>query len=308
MLGDVSTLPLSLRAVEDTLAFTEREVLDAGQCLERILSENQLQLKDLGSIETQLSSGAPGTLGDVLGALLAFIDRTIGAYESLGGGVTELSSRAVTAEGGANEIVRLVKQIQAISDSSRLLAINARIEAARESANPKALAALADGMKSLSQEVSGAATSIESFGEGMAEILVEIGRRSQEMAGSCRIGAEELHSRRQALGASCESANGLIAKVLATSKSRGERVRAEYFGVLSHMQFLDVLRARLRPLSEELTRLDHVANGARELADDPSLSPTELRDRLRALVGAQSNPTVAVAAAPAQPEGEVQFF
>ncbi len=301
------TNPSSLRAVEDALALTEREVLDAGQCLERILSENQLQVADLGNLENQLRSDAPNTLGSAVVALLGFIDRTIGSYEGLGGGVTELSQRAASAENGANEIVRLVKQIQAISDSSRLLAINARIEAARESANPKALAALADGMKGLSQEVSGAATSIESFGEGMADILVEIGRRGQEMAASCRTGAEELHTRRQTLGDSCDSANGLIAKVLATSKQRGERVRAEYFGVLAHMQFLDILRARLRPLGDEMSRLDQVAAGARALAFDTSLSPVEVRDRLRALMGAADEQVVAVAA-PVQPEGEVQFF
>jgi hypothetical protein len=130
----------SMRAVEDALALTEREVLDAGQCLERILSENQLQLADLGSLETQLRPDNPGTLGSVVHALLGFIDRTIGSYEDIGRGVAHLSERAASAENGANEIVRLVKQIQAISDSSRLLAINARIEAARESANPKALA------------------------------------------------------------------------------------------------------------------------------------------------------------------------
>lgn len=245
---------LSISGLEGALALTEQEVLAAGERLATILSESQQQLGELSKIEGQLHLRDAGSLGAVLDDLLSFVHRAIELYQQLGQDIAHLSTRSETAHRGAAEILRLIREIQSISDSSRLLALNARIEAGRGSTHQAALAALANEMKDLSQQVTSTAATIERVGTSLASVLDDVGTCGEKAAKSCASTIVELRSRGADLQESQTQGRRAVADVLDSSRARGERIRKEYFAVLSHLQFQDVLRQRMREATEEHSR------------------------------------------------------
>jgi len=164
------------------------------------------------------------------------------------------------------ELRRIVELITDIAGQTRLLAINAAIQATHAGAAGAAFAVVAAEVKTLSARTTGAAR----------EIADKIGRLSERMTGEMALaeagsGVVEASDRQlrgileevEALEARYAEAGGQLQGVLGTLRGSNAEVVAQLTGALGQLQFQDVLRQRLEQVGHGL---EDLAGHARELS------------------------------------------
>lgn len=304
----------------DCLRWTERETLAAGEALSAILSDSQVQLNSLDRLAEELRPSDRESLGGLTDRLLRFVEAVGAEMTTQGASVAEISDRASSVLEKASQILGLVRRIQRISACTRLLALNARIETGRTRSDSHSLAALASEMKALSDEVTEAAVSIEALGAILTETLPSIASAGEAVATRCREASSDLERELWSLRGGFAGARAGVESIVAESRDRGARIREQYFEVLSHLQFQDLLEQKLAPVEAEHLRRGEALTSIRALLDElPShLTLEQIRPSLlAALQGVEAevpSPRTLLEAPRHRPEdpdssvGEIQFL
>jgi methyl-accepting chemotaxis protein len=300
-------------ALQNAKTLTETEVLAAGETLSSILGESQAQLEETDLLTREFGTGpdAGNSLATVAGRLLEVLGETPRLLGDVARQVELLARTAQKAQQDTRKILGLVGTVKRISASTKLLALNTRIEASRLGANEKALAVLSAEMRSLSDEVTGATEVMEALAESLTESLPSVASGAAELVQVCVTQAGGVTNSvapfRAAYGRARESVEG----VLTSSRQRLERIQGKYTTILQNLQFQDRAQQQMQfaedaagALAMAMLEIIALAEGA---GPDSALGVSILELCRTALTGAQQGPP-----APEAPDlssgGEIQFL
>lgn len=299
-------------ALQNAKALTEAEVLAAGETLSSILGESQAQLEetDLLTREFGTGPGATNSLATVAGRLLDVLGETPRVLGDVARQVELLARTAEKAQQDTRKILGLVGTVKRISASTKLLALNTRIEASRLGANEKALAVLSAEMRSLSDEVTGATEVMEELAGSLTESLPSVANGAAELVQVCVSQAGGMTGSVAPFHTAYARARQSVEAALASSRSRLERIQAKYTSILTNLQFQDRASQQMQFAEEAAgslaaAMLEMVAMA--ESAGGSELGAALLERCRAALAGAQRGPR-----APQPPDqasnGEIQFL
>jgi len=301
------------RALGDAKALTVTEVLAAGETLASILGESQAQLDETDLITREFGTGpgSPNSLATVAGRLLEVLGETPRLLASVGQQVDLLARTAEKAQADTRKILDLVSTVKRISASTKLLALNTRIEASRLGANEKALAVLSAEMRSLSDEVVGATDVMERLAESLTDSLPSVAKGAAQLMEVCSAQANGVANSVAPFHAAYGRARESVEGALASSRQRLERIQTKYTSILQNLQFQDRAQQQMQYAEDAATALATAMLEVVELVEraEPGadLGPAILERCQAALAGAQRGPQ-----APQAPDqsssGEIQFL
>jgi hypothetical protein len=301
------------RALDDAKRLTEKEVLAAGDTLASILGESQAQLAEADVLTREFGTGpgAPNSLATVAGRLLEVLAET---PKLLGGVATQVDLLARTAQKAQTDtrkILGLVSTVKRISASTKLLALNTRIEASRLGANEKALAVLSAEMRSLSDEVTSATEVMEQLAESLTQSLPSVASGAAELVQVCADQAGGVTSTvapfREAYGRARESVEG----ALASSRGRLERIQDKYTTILQNLQFQDRAQQQMQYAEDAASALTaamlEIVTLAEQAGPDSPLAVAIL-ERCRSVLASAAAKPQAPEAPNESASGEISFL
>jgi methyl-accepting chemotaxis protein len=300
------------RALGDAKALTVGEVLAAGETLASILGESQAQLEETDLITREFGTGpgAPNSLATVAGRLLEVLGDTPRLLANVGQQVDLLARTAEKAQADTRKILDLVSTVKRISASTKLLALNTRIEASRLGANEKALAVLSAEMRALSDEVVGATDVMEQLAESLTESLPGVAKGAAQLMQVCSAQAEGVTSSVAPFHAAYGRARQSVEGALSSSRQRLERIQAKYTSILQNLQFQDRAQQQMQYAEDAANALTEALLDVVGLVDTTApaeLGPAILERCRRALAATQSKP-LAPEAPDQSASGEIQFL
>jgi methyl-accepting chemotaxis protein len=243
----------TLKRIQNANGMSASEVLQAGAALERVMGEARAHIDETRSALAE-AAGTDGRGGvselarrqsDVTRAFISDCQRLIAEQERM----------AKQSELGCTKIVRLGGVIDGIAAQAKLLALNARIEAARLGSQGAALSVIASEMVRFSKEVGVANGAISELTESLARDLPRVA----EHAGKLRVTTEEFSERCNSELDFISEAGGALERVLQSAISAGDeraqRIVSHTYAALSHLQFQDTCAQHLLSIGAVLEQV-----------------------------------------------------
>jgi methyl-accepting chemotaxis protein len=297
-------------ALRNAKTLTETEVLAAGETLSSILGESQAQLEETDLLTREFGTTKDDSLATVAGRLLEVLGETPRMLGDVARQVELLARTAEKAQEDTRKILALVGTVKRISASTKLLALNTRIEASRLGANEKALAVLSAEMRSLSDEVTGATELMEDLAGSLTESLPSVASGAAELVQVCVTQAGGVTGSVAPFHAAYARARQSVESVLTSSRARLERIQTKYTSILTNLQFQDRAQQQMQFAEDAASGLAAAMLEMVEMAEragDSDLGAALLERARTALAGAQRRPR-----APDAPDvtsnGEIQFL
>lgn len=223
---------------------------------------------------------------------------------SLASQVAELRSYLIEQDktveralGRTSDIAKAGAAIKAMAAASRLLALNARVEAARlEGENRVAFGVIADEMRELSNGVEAANRSIAALARELLEVLPQIRDQAQQMQSYFDKFHSEMESREVEMSSTFSNS-------MARNEASADQIRKLAYDGLSHLAFQDPMGQGLERISAAMKELHQAVT--RDLGTDaaatsePAVPPEPVKP---------SAPIELVAAAQPQTAGDVLLF
>ncbi len=277
-LRDVERAHARLAAYADQLAGTLRQYRDAKAVLVRQVSEVIQATHRAAEQLAQATHRVDGTIRGLIGGLeqalteaedrdlegsgkrRAVQDATRALRAYIDGRRRELAldrERVEKVRQRAEDLSRLAALVEDLADRTKVLAINASIEAARAGGHGRAFAVVAEEVHALAQQSARAAVAIT---EGLEAVRKAI---DEEFAPKLdprreREERELLESLADALGEidrRGETLSRVHRTVLAEARERGRQVAERVMEAFAGLQFQDVVRQRLDQVVEALDRM-----------------------------------------------------
>ena len=241
---------LVLERIRKVNKLTESEVLSAGDALNRIVVEAKAHVD---GTKATLSAIANDRSDESVTSVVtrqverseAFLVRT----ESL---IKQQSKSANHAMGLSKRIAELGDQISLIAFQSRLLSLNASIEAARLNTQGAAFGVISVEMKRLSDAVEVTNQTVAALARELAEALPDIAKMGFKLLESSQQFRGELESGLSEIQNATTSLKSTIADSLSDGDQRIDRVIHESHAALSHLQFQDVCAQSLLIIDSDL--------------------------------------------------------
>jgi methyl-accepting chemotaxis protein len=242
------------RRIDEGLVLTE-----LAQGKERVADRVE-ELKSLSESETLACGNVLSKIVDNVRELIVETDRSVAqakarSDQTTASFVKEMQGDASAQASAVTGVLRLadgvdeaIRAINGLTQYSNLLAINARIEAARLGEQGRGFAVIAQHMRELSQTIRDSAGKVSTAIGAVREALPPVGERATSMQERTRrfVGALAEQSKAAALQADRGSAHsGQLDAVIELSNQ-----------ALSHLQFQDPLVQNLSSINGELQRVE----------------------------------------------------
>lgn len=233
---------------------TEREVLAIGESLRLIVAEARSHVEQSrATLEGFASANLTFLLEKHGTAMAQFVQR-------MQSQVTEQSRAARQATDQINRIVALGGSIERITMESKILALNANIQARRLGVAGDSFHVIAQEMMQFSMRVNEASKGIRELAEGLLEVLPRI----ESLAGDLRTSSEDFsHStdnRVNEVAAVNTEMKEQVEQSMAAGESRLEQIIKLTYEALSHLQFQD-------PVAQDLMSCDKEVQACLQLVE-----------------------------------------
>ena len=233
--------------IVDANKVTETETLAVGESLCNIVSEAEGFVQELRSNFSALQSdGGEGGIVRLIDNQGIAIQTYVAAVQS------DSAEHRATAEAALTQtqtIMRVGTTINEVARSSKMLALNASIEAARLGQAGRSFAVIAGQMQTLSDRVHESNQLIADLATGLMEILPRIVEMSNGLSRRSGQFSGEFQTQSKAV----QAATARLETALASSMKGGDQRLAAIIGAsqeaLSHLQFQD-------PTAQRLMRID----------------------------------------------------
>jgi methyl-accepting chemotaxis protein len=293
-LAQVAELKRALEdRVERAIAGADTGVIVAGRCVERICAEAMAAAAEVRQTSVTL---AGGTDEHGVGALAARQTAHVEAF------VTDMrrlmAMQATTTREAVTHSATIVDagaRVTEIAASSRMLALNAQIEAARLGAAGAGFAVIAAEMNELSKEVGRANGVISELAASLSRTLPVLLRNSEVLEARASTFSAELGADIRQMEEASARAETAFRGAATVNEARLTRIREASNEALSALQFHDPMVQHLRQLpsfvDELARRIERVlaADGA-----DTQLPPLESAVRQHVAVAGRHPPEAGV--------------
>jgi methyl-accepting chemotaxis protein len=228
------------KRLKEVVALSEREVLQVGTSVQRIVDTASRQIDRLR--EMLAPAGEHLTSSQQLAATRRFVTRV---HE----GLDQQTRYAEQSRRHAHQIAEAAKRVGSFSQQARMLAMNARIEAARAGRAGAGFAVIADEVKRLADEIGQANRSIQELASAVAQVVPALASNVETMKEESARFTADLESQLEEMERQLEETRSRTeAGLLATDAAVNEILVASQ-DALSHLQFQD-------PMAQGLLRLD----------------------------------------------------
>tara|TARA_R110002096_G_scaffold44526_13_gene120634 strand:- start:253421 stop:254527 length:1107 start_codon:yes stop_codon:yes gene_type:complete len=279
------SLDQAFQIAEDVKNSSESSVLQASESVARIYTDLGNHVRDIDSLRTRMDDEVlDNSLASVVSRQRSFLESVPHVLHDIEGRTRDLSKTAVEAQTHTAEILGLVGDISKITKSSKLLAVNALVEAARAGARGKGFAVVAVTMQQVAEQVSTFSDSIAQIGEAMASILPQMAVASDEISRTCAEQAAHLSSRASTLDAVYDATRADLLALMGALKGGGDTVRKNASEILLELQFQDRLRQDLERLQARTRAPLQVLRALTEEIGAGSVGSDAYRERIWTLL------------------------
>lgn len=269
--------------VEDSATASEAGVLETGGAVSHIVGRAKEEIEASKRIADELGKGT-----GLASAVEKQSDAVNGFTQAVAEQIRQQSAVARKALEHSAEVANAGARIAEIAQASKMLNLNAQIEAARLGKVGEPFAVIAGEMGNLSTRVQEANMIVSRLAQDMQQILPELARRAEEMLRLNETFEKEIEGHlKDALGAEA-TLRELVASSVSESESRVDDILRTSYKALSALQFQDPMQQALRQIPHMTIEL---------LAGIPdslkSIAPGVDLNDLQSLVHVQANDNAA---------------
>ncbi len=241
--------------VRESNQSTEQYTLRIGQDLNEIVSTANAYADDL-----QQRFGTLQASKDSSGIVEAITAQTTTTREFIDGVRTSTSDQKKVAEAAlerAENIMRIGTAINEVARNSKMLALNASIEAARLGVPGRSFAVIASEMQTLSERVHESNTLVRDLVEGMMELLPQVLEGASSMANDTDTFRSRFQSDTRTLRAETTKLQEVLKDVADHQDDRIAHIMSTSQDALSNLQFQDPMAQRLMRIDRRLETMQH---------------------------------------------------
>jgi methyl-accepting chemotaxis protein len=246
-LGEFRTL--LMQRLNDVNATTSREVIAAASSVANIVDRATSHVKRV----KQMVEGLNGRDGGGVAAAVTHQSEVLRRYfESVSRDIARQESTADRAQQSVQRITKVASDTAHLASAARLLALNARIEAARVGGHGNCFSTIAGEMQHLAEQITQANEFIDSLASRLSADLPELAASARAL----RASSEELTTDLSAATAAVEKETEGMRDVIGQLLQQSDREMAELIGsshqAMSHLQFQDVVAQGLLRIEPSL--------------------------------------------------------
>lgn len=245
--------------IADATSRSEHGVLEAGAAIDEILVEARAHVAETQSTLNELTeAGGADSVFEAIDVQTRCVSQYV---RSLSAATRDQVTAASAAIGQVDEVRALASAMEEIASETRIVAINARIEASRLGPQGKPMVIIAEEMSRLNQHVQSMNKAVEALTSELCEVLPRI----EALGLGMQAQADEFEATLQ--GGLTDVARGAksfrkgVESVLSAGDHRLSSILDRAYAALSHLQFHDPVRQDLALLEGEVGT---VADGVRE--------------------------------------------
>ncbi|MCA9518511.1 MAG: methyl-accepting chemotaxis protein [Myxococcales bacterium] len=229
--------------IDDATTRSEQGVLEAGSAVEAILAEARAHVNETQATLNDLT--AAGSSDSVFEAVNDQA-RCVSQYvQKLQTATRDQAAAASAAIAQVDEMHALAHAMEQVASETRIVAINARIEASRLGPQGKPMIIIAEEMSRLNQHVQSMNKAVEALTNELCVVLPRI----EALGLGMRAQAEEFETTlTEGLGDVARGADAFrrgVENVLAAGDRRLSSILEKAYAALSHLQFQDPVRQDL---------------------------------------------------------------
>ncbi|MGC4067637.1 MAG: methyl-accepting chemotaxis protein [Polyangiaceae bacterium] len=233
--------------IREANGMTEREVLAVGDALKAIVDEARNYVED--SRKT-LEEFASTSLTDMLSrhgsVMTEFVDTVTKQVRDQG-------EAAQQATDQINRIVELGRTIERVTMESKILALNANIQARRLGASGESFQVIAQEMKHFSESVNDANKTVQEIAEGLLHVLPKISMLAANMRKTSEGFSKDINERVAEVAETNSTMKQGVAESMAAGEARLQQILKLSYEALSHLQFQDTVAQSLLGCEAELS-------------------------------------------------------
>ncbi len=293
---------------------SEAGVLQASESVARIYTDLGNHVRDIESLRTRMNDERlDNSLASVVSQQRSFLESVPHVLQDIEGRTQALSKTALEAQTHTADILGLVGDISKITKSSKLLAVNALVEAARAGSRGKGFAVVAMTMQKVAEQVATFSDSIAQIGESMASILPQMATVSDEISRTCAEQASHMTSKASSLDEVYDATRSDLLELMVGLKTGGDHVRVNANQILMELQFQDRIRQELERMQSRTRVPLQVLRALGQEMEAGALSEDNYQERVWSLVEQVKNDskletTHSEGAQWAEATGEVEMF
>ncbi len=229
--------------VDEASQASEKGVLQTGHCVSSIVDMAREQITDFERIQHEVGQGSEiGTaIAEQRAAIETFVERLRNDLENQ----NETASRAVEQ---SNQVVVAGKTIRDIARASKILNLNAQIEAARLGTEGEPFAIIARNMVDLSRRVEQANQIIGEVAVSMRNSLPQLGQMASSMLQMAIDFGDDLHTTLERVHDAEGNLRVLVRGSVSESKNRVDEILQTSHEAISALQFQDPMQQCLRQI------------------------------------------------------------
>lgn len=267
-----------LERIQGVNKLTESEILSVGDALQRIVKEAQAHVDATrGTLSAIANDRSDESVTGLVSRQASRSEHFLSRVEAL---IAQQARHAEHAVVLTKRIAELGDRVSNIAFQSRLLSLNASVEAARLNSQGAAFGVISVEMKRLSDAVEGANRGVADLASELTEALPNIAKVGNELLQCSNSFRQELTGGLQEIQQATSSLRATIGNSMSDGDKRIDRVIHESNAALSHLQFQDVCAQSLLIIDKDLdnTRMciKNVVAGAgaanQRVPDDMSLT------------------------------------
>ena len=258
-----------MNRVHEINDMTAREVMGAVSNISAVVDGASAHIQRVKKVLSTVDGGhgqmgvadAISRQGKIIKTFLESVSRDIGRQEAV----------AERAQGHLQRITKASRDTAQLASSAKLLAVNARIEAARVGGNGNCFSTIASEMQHLAEQITQANEFIDGLAARLSQDLPEVAVSARELRTLCNDLHSNLNVTTGQVNHEVEKLRATMRKALGESDTEVAQLVTSSQSALSHLQFQDVVAQGLARLEGGLVDVQIFyaeANGLdQEIAD-----------------------------------------
>lgn len=243
---------LLMQRINDVNATTSREVIAAASSVAAVVDGATAHIRRVkemvGSIDGHDGGGVAAAVARQSEVLRRF-------FESVSRDIARQESASDRAQQSLQRITKAASDTAHLASAARLLALNARIEAARVGGHGNCFSTIAGEMQHLAEQITQANEFIDSVAARMSKDLPEVALSARALRASSEDLSKDLSAATQEVERETDGMRDVIRRMMEQSDHEMSYLITSSHEALSHLQFQDVIAQgllRLEPGFHEL--------------------------------------------------------
>jgi methyl-accepting chemotaxis protein len=237
-----------IQRIRETNGITEREVLAVGDSLKRIVDEARAYVSDSRNTLEEFASTNVSDMLERHGAVMSSFVETIKTQVSAQGAAAQQATEHT------NRIVELGRTIERVTMESKILALNANIQARRLGVQGESFQVIAQEMKHFSESVNDANKTVQALAEGLLDVLPRILMLAANMRKTSESFSVDINQRVVEVAQTNSAMKTQVAESMAAGETRLQQILKLSYEALSHLQFQDTVAQSLLGCQGQMNR------------------------------------------------------